>query len=68
MMWMVQAFHPKPNQNDGFGEVRKVKHDLLLGILVGTILGLVFTSTLSAHLPFIVIITVLLMAKVISLK
>ena len=43
-----------------------MKHDLLVGILVGATLGLVFTSTLAPHLPFIVILTVLLMTKVIG--
>lgn len=42
-----------------------MKRDLLLGILVGAILGLVFTPTLTPHLPFIVILAVLLMTKVV---
>ena len=51
-----------------FWGVRAVKHDLLLGILVGVILGIVFTGTLTPYLPFIVILTVLWMAKVIQFK
>ncbi|MFT5208210.1 MAG: hypothetical protein ACI9CF_001979 [Candidatus Omnitrophota bacterium] len=43
-----------------------MKNDLLLGILIGSVIGLVFTTTLTAHLPFIVILTVLLMTKVIK--
>lgn len=45
-----------------------MKNDLLLGILLGSILGLVFTASLAPHLPFIVILAVLLMAKVIHIK
>ncbi len=44
-----------------------MKRDLFLGILVGSILGLVFTSTLAPQLPFIVILAVLLMTKVVNL-
>lgn len=45
-----------------------MKEDMLLGILVGSVLGLVFTSTLAPHLPFLVIITVLLFTKVIHIR
>jgi len=45
-----------------------MKHDLFLGILVGVILGLVFTAELAPYLPFIVITAVLVMAKVLHLK
>lgn len=43
-----------------------MKHDLLFGILVGTILGLVFTAHLTPYLPFIIVVAVLVMAKVIK--
>ena len=49
-------------------EVIKMKHDLLFGILVGAVLGLVFTAHLQPYLPFLVIATVLVMAKVINIK
>ena len=42
-----------------------MKRDLFLGILVGAILGLVFTPTLTPYLPFIVIMSVLLATKVV---
>lgn len=42
-----------------------MKRDLFMGILVGSVLGLVFTTTLTPYLPFIVILTVLLAVKVI---
>ena len=45
-----------------------MKHDLLFGILVGAIVGLVFMAHLSPYLPFLVIAAVLVMAKVINLK
>ena len=45
-----------------------MKHDLLMGLFIGLIVGLVFTEQLVTHLPFIVILTILLMAKVINIK
>lgn len=43
-----------------------MKHDLLFGVLVGAIVGLVFTSHLTPYLPFLIIAAVLVMAKVIK--
>ena len=43
-----------------------MKHDLLFGVLVGTIVGLVFTAHLTPYLPFLIIAAVLVMAKVIK--
>lgn len=43
-------------------------NNLLVGLLIGTILGLVFTSSLTPHLPLIVIVTILVMGRVISFK
>lgn len=42
-----------------------MKRDMFLGILVGAILGLVFTPSLTPYLPFIVITAVLLATKVV---
>lgn len=47
-------------------EVIEMKHDLLFGILVGAIVGLVFTSHLTPYLPFLIIAAVLVMTKVIK--
>lgn len=42
-----------------------IKSDLLTGLLIGVILGLVFTTQLSPHLAFIVILAVLFGTKMI---
>ena len=44
------------------------RHDLLSGILYGIVLGLVFSTQLTAHLPLLVILAVFVGAKMISLK
>jgi hypothetical protein len=41
-----------------------MKYDLLTGLFMGVTLGLVFSAQLAPHLPFIVILTILLIAKV----
>ena len=58
---------PSQNADSGSGVIQ-MKHDLLFGILVGLILGLVFTAHLTPYLPFLVIATVLVMAKVVNIK
>ena len=59
--WLVRS-HGGPNSSE---EVIPMKRDLLLGILVGAILGLMFTPTLTPYLPFIVITAVLMVTKVV---
>ena len=41
-----------------------MKHDLLMGLFIGVSVGLVFTTQLAPYLPFIVIVTILLIGKV----
>ena len=45
-----------------------IKSDILSGLLIGVVLGLVFTAELSQHLAVIVILAVLFGAKMISIK
>lgn len=45
-----------------------IKSDIFTGLLVGVVLGLVFTPYLTAHLPLIVILAVLFGGKMIHLK
>jgi Na+/phosphate symporter len=50
-------------------EVSKmIKSDLLTGLFVGVILGLVFTTQLAPHLAVIAILAVIFGAKMIDLK
>ena len=49
-------------------EVINMKNDLFLGTVIGVIVGLAFYTTLTPYLPFIVILGVLLMTKVIHVK
>ena len=49
-------------------EVIKMKHDMLVGITAGLIIGLTFTAHLTPLYPFILVVGVLLLAKVISTK
>ena len=44
------------------------KYDLVSGLLVGIVLGLVFTPQLSGHLALIVILAVIFGAKMIHIK
>ena len=50
------------------GVIRMIKSDLLSGLLVGVILGLVFTAQLAPHLAVIVILAVAFGTKMISTK
>lgn len=50
------------------GVIRMIKSDLLSGLLVGVILGLVFTAQLAPHLAVIVILAVVFGTKMISIK
>ena len=45
-----------------------IKGDLLSGLLVGIVLGLVFTPQLSAHLAIIVVLAVAFGEKMITLR
>ena len=50
------------------GVIQMLRHDLLSGILYGVVLGLVFTTQLSAHLPLLVILAIFVGAKMIDIK
>ena len=45
-----------------------IKSDLLTGVLVGAVLGLVFTSNLAPHLSTLVVLAVVFGMKIIDLK
>lgn len=45
-----------------------IKYDVLTGLLIGVVLGLVFTAPLSAHLPLLVILAIVFGGRMISLK
>ena len=45
-----------------------LKSDLLTGLFIGVIVGLVFTSQLAPHLAVIVILAVIFGAKMIDIK
>lgn len=45
-----------------------IKYDVLTGLLVGVVLGLVFTAPLAAHLPLLVILAIVFGGRMISLK
>ncbi len=45
-----------------------IKSDLLTGLLIGVIVGLVFTSQLAPHLAVIVILAVVFGTKMIGIK
>lgn len=45
-----------------------LRHDLLSGLLYGVVLGLVFTTQLSAHLPLLVILAIFIGARMIDIK
>lgn len=45
-----------------------IKYDVLTGLLVGVVLGLVFTAPLSAHLPLLVILAIVFGGRMISFK
>ena len=44
------------------------KHDILTGLLIGVILGLVFTAQLAPHLAVIVFLAVLFGGRMVNLK
>ena len=45
-----------------------IKSDVLAGILIGIVVGLVFTTPLAPHLGVIVILAVVFGSKMVSLK
>ncbi len=45
-----------------------MKHDLFLGTIIGIIVGLAFAETLTPYLPFVVLLGVLVLAKIITVK
>lgn len=50
------------------GVINVIKSDLLTGLLVGVVLGLVFTAQLAPHLAVIVILAVIFGTKIIDMK
>ena len=50
------------------GVIPMFKADILTGLLIGIVLGLVFTVDLAPHLAVIVVLAVLFGTKMISLK
>ncbi len=45
-----------------------IKSDILTGVLIGIVMGLVFTAPLTPHLGVIVILAVVFGSKLLSLK
>ena len=45
-----------------------MKSDILSGILIGIVVGLLFTSVLAPHLGVLVILTVIFGSRMLSLK
>ncbi len=50
------------------GVIQMIKYDTLSGILIGIVLGLVFTGPLTPHLGVLVILAVVFGTKVLSMK
>ncbi len=50
------------------GVIQMIKYDTLSGILIGIVVGLVFTAPLAPHLGVIVILAVVFGTKVLSMK
>ena len=50
------------------GVIQMIKSDILAGMLIGIVVGLVFTTPLAPHLGVIVILAVVFGTKLFSLK
>lgn len=54
--------------NSDEGVILMVKSDIFTGLLVGIVIGLMFTTTLAPHLPVILVLALVYGAKIINLK